>query len=44
MHASTENTSNINVVDLFKTIKMDLKFESFGFLMKELWALEVGLF
>jgi hypothetical protein len=44
MQASNGKTSNIKVVDLFKTIKMDLKFASFGFLMKELWAIEVGLF
>jgi hypothetical protein len=44
MQASNEKTSNIKVVDIFKTIKMDFKFASFGFLMKELWALEVGLF
>jgi hypothetical protein len=44
MQASNGKTSNIKVVDLFKTIKMDLNFASFGFLMKKLWALEVGLF
>ena len=41
MQASNEKPSNIKVVDLFKTIKMDL---NFAFFMKELWALEVGLF
>jgi hypothetical protein len=44
MQAPNGKTSNIKVVDIFKTIKMDLNFASFGFLMKELWALEVGLF
>jgi hypothetical protein len=44
MQASNEKTSNIKVVYLFKIIKMDLKFASFGFVMKELCALEVGLF
>jgi hypothetical protein len=38
---SNGKPSNIKVVDIFKTIKMDLYFASFGFLMKELWALEV---
>ena len=44
VQAPNEKTSNIKVIDLFKKIKMDLNFASFGFLMKELWALEVGLF
>jgi hypothetical protein len=44
MQALNGKTSNIKVVDIFNTIKMDLSFESFGFLMKTLWALEVGLF
>jgi hypothetical protein len=44
MQASNEKPSNIKVLDIFKTIKMDLNFASFGFFMKKLWALEVGLF
>ena len=44
IQASNEKTLNINVVDIFKTINLDLNFASFGFLMRELWALEVGLF
>jgi hypothetical protein len=32
MQASNGKTSNNKVVDLFKTIKMDLNFASFGFL------------
>jgi hypothetical protein len=44
MKASNETTSNNKVVDLFTKIKMDLNFASFVFLMKKLWALEVGLF
>jgi hypothetical protein len=44
MQASNEKTFNNKVVDLFKEIKMNLNFASFGFLMKELWELEVGLF
>jgi hypothetical protein len=44
MQAPNEKPSNIKVVDLFKTIKMELNLASFGFLIKELWALEVGLF
>jgi len=44
MKASNEKTFNIKVIDHFNTIKMDLNFASFGFFMKELWALEVGLF
>jgi hypothetical protein len=44
MQASNDKTFNVNVVDLFKEINLDLNFASFGFLMKELWVLEVGLF
>ena len=44
MQASNEKTSNIKVVYIFKTVKMDLNFASFGFFMRKLWALEVGLF
>ena len=44
MQASNEKTSNIKVVVIFKKIKMDLNFASFGFFMKKLWALEVGHF
>jgi hypothetical protein len=44
MQASNETTFNIKVVDIFKTIKMDLNFASFGLLVKELWTLEVGIF
>ena len=44
MKAPNDTIFNIEVVDLFKAINMDLKFASFGFLMKKLGALEVGLF
>ena len=44
IQASNGNTSNIKVVDSFNAIKIDLNFASFGFFMKELWALEDGLF
>jgi hypothetical protein len=44
MQAPNGKTSNIKVVGILETIKMDLNFASLGFLMKELWSLEVGLF
>jgi hypothetical protein len=44
MKALNDKTSNIEIVDLFKKINLDLTFESFGFLMRNLWALEVGPF
>jgi hypothetical protein len=42
--ASNGKTFNIKVVDIFKMINLDLKFASFGFLMRKLLALEVGHF
>jgi hypothetical protein len=44
MHASNDKTFNINVAEIFKKINVDLNFASFGFSMRKLWALEVGLF
>jgi hypothetical protein len=44
MQAPNDKIFNTKVVDIFKTIDSDLNFASFGFLMKKLWALEVGLF
>ena len=44
IQASNDKTFNIEVVDMFKTINLDLNFASFGFFRRKLWALEVGLF
>jgi hypothetical protein len=44
MKALNDTTLNIKVVDIFNTINLDLNFASFGFLMRKLWTLEVGLF
>ena len=44
IQAPNDKTLNMKVVDIFNTINLDLNFESFRFLMKMLWALEVGLF
>jgi hypothetical protein len=33
----------MKVVDPFKTMNLDIYFASFGFFMKKLWAVEVGL-
>jgi hypothetical protein len=44
IQASNDKTLNIKVVYLFNKINLDLNFASFGFLMKKLWALEVGFF
>jgi hypothetical protein len=33
----------MKVVDLFKTMNLDINFASFGFFMRKLWAVEVGL-
>ena len=44
MKAPNDKLFNMKGVDLFKAINVDLNFASFGFLMKNLWALEVGLF
>jgi hypothetical protein len=44
MKASNDKTLNIKVVDIFKTINLDLNFTSFGVFMRKLWSLDVGLF
>ena len=44
MQASNAKTSKVKVVDRFKTINLDLNVASFRFLLRKLWALEVGLF
>jgi hypothetical protein len=44
MQAPNDKIFNMKVVYIFKEINLDLNFASFGFLMKKLWALEVGLF
>ena len=44
MKASNGKSSKTKVVDIFNMINLDLKFASFGVLMRKLWALEVGLF
>jgi hypothetical protein len=44
MQAPNDKIFNMKVVDIFKKINLDLNFASFGFLMRKLWALEVGLF
>jgi hypothetical protein len=44
MEASSRKTFNTKVVDIFKTINLDLNFALFRFLMRKLWALEVGHF
>jgi hypothetical protein len=44
MQAPNDKIFHIKVVGILKTINLDLNFASFGFLMRKLWALEVGLF
>ena len=44
IQAPNDNMFNMKVVDIFKAINLDLNFQSFEFLIKKLWALEVGTF
>ena len=44
MQASNVKTSNIKFVDIFKKNNWGLNFALFGFFMRKVWALEVGLF
>ena len=44
MKDPNDKTFNIEVVDHFKKINLDLNFASFGFFMRKLRALEIGLF